>query len=283
MGNDSLTIQYYDAFSNLVKYINAIYNQTKHTGQQFEGYLVDINSYNKLLEIVYGLKGYSPQTQRFDLYNNETENKQLYKLETTNENNIIMLIEHNQSFIIVNKEFYDVVCEKKDENKITYIITPEKIILYLKNGTTKEFKNNKNNIIDKSSFLTETYNINEYTIMNSSQKYQEYKERNFVNNYEKYQGANRTILHNSLFNLSNQYGNQQHIQKINYNSSERLKILALLAVSQFYSIKENKLRKVFLINPEWLEYYKYSEIKKIVNEIYQKFPDSTQFGMELMN
>ena len=119
--------------------------------------------------------------------------------------------------------------------------------------------------------------------MNSSQKYQEYKERNFVNNYEKYQGANRTILHNSLFNLSNQYGNQQHMQKINYNSSERLKILALLAVSQFYSIKENKLRKVFLINPEWLEYYKYSEIKKIVNEIYQKFPDSTQFGMELMN
>ena len=155
MGNYYLTQQYSDAFSNLFKLIKEIYNQTNQTGQQFEGYLVDLNSYNKLLEIVNGLKGYSPQTQRFDLYNNETENKQLYKLETTNENNIIMLIEHNQSFIIVNKEFYDVVCEKKDENKITYIITPEKIILYLKNGTTKEFKNNKNNIIDKSCLMEE--------------------------------------------------------------------------------------------------------------------------------
>ena len=158
MGNDSLT-QYSDAFSNLAKFINKIYNQTNQTnkpGQTFEGYLVELNSYNKLLEIVYKLNGYSPQTQRFDPYNNnETEKKQLYKLETRNANNIISLIEHNQSFIIVNNDFYDVVCEKKDENKITYIIIPEKIILYINNGTTKEFKNNKNHIIDKSSLLGE--------------------------------------------------------------------------------------------------------------------------------
>ena len=121
MGNKSLTQQYHDAFSNLVKYINKLYNQTNQPGQQFEGYLVDLNSYNKLSEIVNGLNGYSPQTQRFDPYNNnETEKKQLYKLKTTNANNIISLIERNQSFIIVNNEFYDVVCEKKDENKITY-------------------------------------------------------------------------------------------------------------------------------------------------------------------
>ena len=155
MGNNSLTQQYSDAFSNLNNYINTIYYQTNQPGQQFEGYLVELNSFNKLLEIVNGLNGYSPQTQRFDPYNNETQENQLYKLNTTNANNIIMLIEHNQSFIIVNKEFYDVVCVKKDENKITYYITPEKIILYLKNGTTKEFTNNKNNIIDKSSLLGE--------------------------------------------------------------------------------------------------------------------------------
>ena len=147
MGNYYLTRQYSDAFSNLVKFIKKIYNQTNQPGQVFEGYLVDLNSYNKLSEIVNGLNGYSPQTQRVDPYNNnETEKKQLYKLETRNANNIISLIEHNQSFIIVNNEFYDVVCEKKDENKIIYKIIPEKIILYLTNGTTKEFKNNKTNI-----------------------------------------------------------------------------------------------------------------------------------------
>ena len=34
---------------------------------------------------------------------------------------------------------------------------------------------------------------------------------------------------------------------------------------------------MLLINPEWLEHYKYSEIKKIVSDIYQKFPDPTHF------
>ena len=154
MGNYSLK-KYYDAFSNLNNYINKLYNQTNQPGQQFEGYLVELNSYNKLLEIVNELNGFSSQTQKFVPYNNETEKKQLYQLKTTNANNIISLIERNQSFIIVNKEFYDVVCEKKDENKITYIIIPEKIILYINNGTTKEFKNNKTNIIDKSCLLEE--------------------------------------------------------------------------------------------------------------------------------
>ena len=106
MGNYSLKEEYFDAFSNLVKFINKIYNQTNQTGQQFEGYLVELNSYNKLLEIVNGLNGYSPQTQKFEPYNNETEKKQLYKLKTTNANNIINLIEQNQSFIIVNFLIY---------------------------------------------------------------------------------------------------------------------------------------------------------------------------------
>ena len=85
----------------------------------------------------------------------DTEIEKNYSIFSCNANNIISLIESNQSFIIVNKEFYDVVCEKKDENKIIYNITPEKIILYINNGTTKEFKNNKTNIIDKSTFLGE--------------------------------------------------------------------------------------------------------------------------------
>ena len=290
MGNDNFQsnlTRYYNAFSNFANYINLIHNQLNPIENTFEGYFVELNSYNQVLNTINRLINNSS-------FNDEKANNQLYKLKTININKIMNPNERMNHFIIINKELYNEVCEKNDENKITYRITPEKIILILKNGETKEFKNNKNNIIDKSSFLTETYNINEYSIMNSSQKYQEYKERTFVNNYEKYQGDNRTILHNSLFNLSNQYENQQHrnhlasitqqtkyqrpiMQKINYNSSERLKILALLAVSQFYSIKENKLRKVFLINPEWLEYYKYSEIKNIVNEIYQKFAGHTQF------
>ena len=206
MGNDNFQsnlTRYYNAFSNFANYINLIHNQLNPIENTFEGYFVELNSYNQVLNTINRLINNSS-------FNDEKANNQLYKLKTININKIMSPNESMNHFIIINKELYNEVCEKNDENKITYRITPEKIILILKNGETKEFKNNKNNIIDKSSFLTETYNINEYSIMNSSQKYQEYKERNFVNNYEKYQGANRTILHNSLFNLSNQYGNQQH-------------------------------------------------------------------------
>ena len=228
MGNYYLTQQYSDAFSNLFKLIKEIYNQTNQTGQQFEGYLVDLNSFNKLLEIVNGLNGHPPQTKSFDLNNNETEKKQLHKLKTTNANNIINLIEQNQSFIIVNKEFYDVVCEKKDENKIIYKITPEKIILYLTNGTTKEFKNNKNHIINKSSLLEE--NKNNENLVPKPKEGQNYKDKidrvyNDVNNYEKCQ--------------------QDIIQKINNNSP--------------------KMDHLFLVDNVWIEKWKrnsfYDKIK----------------------
>ena len=230
MGNNSLTRQYYDAFSNLVKYINTIYNQTNQPGQQFEGYLVELSSYNKLLEIVNGLNGYLPQTKSFDLNNNETEKKQLYKLNTTNANNIISLIERNQSFIIVNNEFYDVVCEKKDENKIIYKITPEKIILYLTNGTTKEFKNNKNHIIDKYTFLGEKKKVE--NLVSESKEDQKDKERidriyNDVNNYVKCQ--------------------QDIIKKINDNNT--------------------KIEGLFLIDKIWIEKWKkHSFYYKIIEQ-----------------
>jgi hypothetical protein len=232
MGNNSLTLKYFDAFSNLVKFINTIYNQTNQPGQQFEGYLVELNSYNKLLEIVNELNSSSPQTQRFSPYNyNETEKKQLYKLKTTNANNIISLIERNQSFIIVNNEFYDVVCEKKDENKITYIIIPEKIILYLTNGTTKEFKNNKNHIIDKSSLLEEKK-----------------KEENPVSESKEDQKDNENI--DRIYNEVNNYAKCQQdiIKKINDDNT--------------------KIEHLFLVDKDWIEKWKKNSFYDKIKEQY---------------
>ena len=82
--------------------------------------------------------------------------------------------------------------------------------------------------------------------------------------------------------INNSYNAQSSIYhppivKKNYNPSERLKVLILLAVSQMYSDNDNKIHKVFLINPQWLEFYKYSKIQNIVNDTFQKFQGSNHF------
>ena len=53
---------------------------------------------------------------------------------------------------------------------------------------------------------------------------------------------------------------------INSNISDRLKVMLLLAVSQIYDYPENKLIKIYLINPELLEQYKYKDIKSLVSK-----------------
>ena len=68
--------------------------------------------------------------------------------------------------------------------------------------------------------------------------------------------------------------NKTKIENDTNDISDRLKVLIFLALSQLY-FEENKLEKVYLINPQWLEQYNYKGIKSLVdkksNEIIQIF------------
>ena len=57
---------------------------------------------------------------------------------------------------------------------------------------------------------------------------------------------------------NNQKGNQKISQ------SERFKVIVLLAISQIVDYPESKGEKVYLINPKWLDKYKFQEIKSLV-------------------
>ena len=55
MGNDNFQsnlTRYYNVFSNFANFINLIHNQLTQIENAFEGYLVELNSYNQLLNTI---------------------------------------------------------------------------------------------------------------------------------------------------------------------------------------------------------------------------------------
>ena len=57
--------------------------------------------------------------------------------------------------------------------------------------------------------------------------------------------------------------------KIKFRISDKLKTLLLMAFSQ-NKLYDNYLHDIYLINPDWLNQYKYKKIKKLINDNYQK-------------
>ena len=69
----------------------------------------------------------------------------------------------------------------------------------------------------------------------------------------------KTENDNIVFNLHPIYKSDS------ININDKLKALILLIISE-YNLYDNKLHKVYLINPLWLEQYKYREIKNLIDE-----------------
>ena len=171
------------------------------------------------------------------------------------ENKIFAIITYNQNYI------YEIVISN---NKNIY--KAEYVLEILNNNTITSDKKNLNNyILD----VFNTYGIQKLI----AQKSPFHTGNNIYFDLHPVNGVPE--INNAITPQSSVY--QPPIVQKNYIPSERLKVLALLAVSQLYSFNNNKIHKAFLINPEWLEFYQYNKIQKIVNDIYQKFPDSSQF------
>ena len=171
MGNQPSLIDYINAFNEFDLEINKIHNYNPLQDVYYEGYLVNYKRYQNFRNLVINL--YNNQLNQFNSQVNENLN------ESTNYNDILEqnrlttesfpLVEsrilNGESFIIINKKLFILQKCKKNEpenNKIEYkIISGNPGFIQINPNNNKKiirFKNNKTNIIDKSTVLAKKNN-----------------------------------------------------------------------------------------------------------------------------
>ena len=170
MGNQPSLIDYINAFNEFDLEINKIHNYNPLQDVYYEGYLVNYKRYQNFRNLVINL--YNNQLNQFNSPVNENLN------ESTNYNDILEqnrlttesfpLVEsrilNGESFIIINKKLFILICKKNEpeNNKIEYKIRSRNpgFIQINPNNNKKiiRFKNNKTNIIDKSTVLAKKNN-----------------------------------------------------------------------------------------------------------------------------
>jgi len=88
-------------------------------------------------------------------------------LPTESKDNLKNDIINGYSFLIINKDFYNEICEKKDSHKINYKISKEYITIQ-DGANPMIFKNGFNNIINKSTYLENIENNNNISQTNGA-------------------------------------------------------------------------------------------------------------------
>ena len=124
MGNnvdykEELNIYLY-AFSKLQEYIKNSNEKAKTSEIKEEGYLVNHQNYNNLLQLV--LKKHN-EAKMIRPNLTDDQNEYLYKLTTGSKDNLKNDMNNGHSFLIINKDFYNEICDKKDSHKINYNIS----------------------------------------------------------------------------------------------------------------------------------------------------------------
>ena len=148
---------YLIAFSKLQEYIKDNNEKAKRSEINEEGYLVNYQNYNNLLQLV--LKKQNEAKMNINPNLQGDQNEYLYKLPTESKDNLKKDINNGYSFLIINKDFYNEICEKKDSHKINYKISKEYITIQ-DGANSMIFKNGFNNIINKSTYLENIENNN---------------------------------------------------------------------------------------------------------------------------
>ena len=216
---------YLNAFSKLQEYIKNSNEKAKTSEINEEGYLVNHQNYNNLLQLVLK-KNDEAKMIRPNL--RDDQNEYLYKLPTESKDNLKKDINNGYSFLIINKDFFNEICDKKDSHKINYKISKEYITIQ-DGANPMIFKNGFNNIINKSTYLENIENNN-----NNSQ--------------------------NNGTNTPNQYLNDIYNDIINYYNSEND------IIQKTKSARQEEFQG-YLIDNTWVEEWKkfsdYNNIKRL--------------------
>ena len=142
---------YKDGFQKFKSYIENIHNQTIEN-QIYEGYLVYYKDYLELEKNVGNFYKEKQQKNKYNPYQFEfIESK---KLKTESIESVLNQISNDQKFIIINDDIYKLICERfHPQEKIEYIINKECLFLNRGNGNGIQFKNTKDNIIEKFNYI----------------------------------------------------------------------------------------------------------------------------------
>ena len=146
MGSDIDILSYSQAFDDFKNYVKRI-NSENSDKKRHKGYLISLNRYNEFKEVLNNIQ--NPND------NNKCNSQRNIKLKPVDTSDLMEQINHNYKFIIINEALHQKICSLNYQNthQIKYKITPTKIILFTENGKVLQFKNNKDNKIDKSSFI----------------------------------------------------------------------------------------------------------------------------------
>ena len=149
MGGEQDLNTYKNCFEDFKQYIKKIYNEPEP--KRHEGYFVDYNAYIRFETFVSDLvngKTIIPSLNYKEFIKSE-------KIRTINFERVKRKILKNDEFIIINRDLYSVICQEnefdKNNNKITYELTPTNLILFPESLSETIYRNNKNNIINKLS------------------------------------------------------------------------------------------------------------------------------------
>ena len=254
-----------EGFQDFKNYINQI-NDPNYLNQKHDGYLVDFNQYNNFENYINSLN--NPQAKQ----TNEGQNNwniESKKLRTVNINEVNNKILQDNKFIIINTELYKLICKHIDQdiyNKIVYKLTRELIDIYTIKGNRIQFRNNKNNIIDKnvltgSNLQFSTNNINN-NIINKS---------NITNNINNSQINNNNIHNNNANNSINNFqimkenADKIYLYMLKYFQNENRLLSVLL------NNKSQQIYQGFLVDKEWVDIWKQNSHYEIINkQFFQK-------------
>ena len=241
-----------NAFSEFDKEINKIHNNIPSQEVNYEGYLINYKNYQNFRSHVTNL--YNNHQKKLNSanninqmgFNNYNENLEQNKLTTENLSEVESQILNGESFIIINKKLFKLICKKNEpeNHKIEYTIIAGNpgFLKFKQNNNQKivQYKNNKTNIIDKST----TLGIKDNEGANNNISNNEKTKDNTVNN-DNWIIIYRHIL--NYFNFENYISNH-----LNNKMSQPLSI------------------RGFLIDNDWVDNWKkksfYNEFKSNIIE-----------------
>ena len=170
---------------------------------------------------------------------------------------------------IITKEILDLIKQfdnniEKKSLKVNCVFDTNKIIILIDNNLINIANYDKTEI-----FVEYIIKSNKSKLLFDNILQHGYK---FILKYLTYNKIDIPILvKNNTDNISTEIYKIDNQGKIGFRISEKLKLFMLLAISQ-NNLKDSKLHEVYLINPFWLNQFKYNKIKLLIDDKYKKFP-----------
>ena len=145
MNSDNDVLSYSQAINDFNNYIKRINSENSDT-KCYKGYLIYLNQYYEFKESLNNIRKSSI---------NKVYSQRNIKIKPVDTTDLIERLNANYKFIIINEALHQKICALYYQNshQINYVISPTKIILYTENGKVLQFKTNKDNKIDKLSFI----------------------------------------------------------------------------------------------------------------------------------